>query len=445
MANLACVGSHSINGVAALHTELVKSIVFPELYSLFPERFNNKTNGVTPRRWINQANPVLAGILTKWLNTGDWLTNLDALKDLRAFTENDELHDEWRAMKLGCKQRLAAVIEAKCGVVVSPTALFDVQVKRIHEYKRQQLNALYCIHRYRWIKSLTPGERAGVVPRVSIFGGKAAPGYDMAKRIIRLVHRIAARVNSDPEVGDLYKVVFLPNYNVSLAETIIPASDISQHISTAGMEASGTSNMKFAMNGGSIIGTMDGANIEIAEECGADNLFIFGALTPAVEGLRRERRERPAREYSPALRAVLGDLEAGLYGPLDDVGPLLSTFKWENDFYLVTHDFDDYCRAQSQVDTVYRDKREWTRRSILCTAGMGKFSTDRTIDEYAREIWGLKPARRAEPVSGGWGCAYPVFCFYTPLLSHFTLNTHTLFPPIMAYLFYSLFFRSRMP
>ena len=334
-------------------------------------------------------------------------------------------------MKLHCKERLASVIGEKCGVRVNPAAVFDVQVKRIHEYKRQQLNALYCIHRYKWIKSLSPQERENVVPRVSIFGGKAAPGYDMAKRIIRLVHRIAARVNSDPEVGELFKVVFLPNYNVSLAEVIVPASDISQHISTAGMEASGTSNMKFAMNGGSIIGTMDGANIEIAEECDRENLFIFGALTRDVAALREERRTRPPREYSAALRAVLADVAGGLYGPADDVGPLLNTLRWENDYYLVTHDFDDYCRAQSEVDRCFVDKVEWTRRSILCTAGMGKFSTDRTIDEYARDSGGIKPAPRAAPVreggegrgGEGGGCAgiKPLVC----LLTHAHAHAHT--------------------
>jgi len=404
MANLAVLGSHSVNGVAAIHTDLVKSLVFPEFFALFPERFNNKTNGVTPRRWINQANPLLADILTAWLDTAEWVKNLDLLAGLRAFAEDDALHAEWAAMKTHAKGRLADHIRGALGVAVSTAALFDVQVKRIHEYKRQQLNALYCIHRYRWIKGLSPAEKAHVTPRVTIFGGKAAPGYDMAKRIIRLIHRIADKVNNDPDVGDLFKVVFIPNYNVSLAEVIIPASDISQHISTAGMEASGTSNMKFAMNGGSIIGTMDGANIEIAQEVDRENLFIFGAEAHEVPALRAERRAGgPPREYCAELKAVLADLEAGRFGPLDDVGPLLATLRWENDYYLVSHDFPDYCRAQSAVDAAYLDRREWTRRSIACCAGMGKFSTDRTIAEYASEIWGLKPARRASPVTNNLG------------------------------------------
>ena len=398
MANLAIVGSHSVNGVAAIHTELVKSLVFPDFYAIFPERFNNKTNGVTPRRWINQANPALAAILSKWLDSEAWLKNLDMLAGMRAHCEDNTLHEEWRTMKGACKQRLADHIHKVLGIVVNPKALFDVQVKRIHEYKRQQLNALYLIHRYRTMKAMTPAERAKVVPRVVIFGGKAAPGYDMAKRIIRLIHRIGERVNTDPEIGDLFKVIFIPNYNVSLAEIIVPASDISQHISTAGMEASGTSNMKFAMNGGSIIGTMDGANIEIAQECDRENLFIFGAETPEVLVLREERRTKPAKPYCPELLAVIADIQAGLFGAVEDVTPLLNTLRWENDYYLVSHDFPDYIRAQNHVDQVYRDQRDWTKRSILCTAGMGKFSTDRTIASYATDIWKLKPARRQTPV-----------------------------------------------
>jgi starch phosphorylase len=401
MAHLAIIGSHVVNGVAAIHSELVKSVVFPDFYALFPEKFQNKTNGVTPRRWINQANPGLASIITKWLDSEEWLKNLDMLQGLRAVADHAGLHKEWIAVKTANKARLAAVIEKTTKVKVDPTALFDVQVKRIHEYKRQQLNALYCIHRYRWIKSLAPADRPKLVtPRVVIFGGKAAPGYDMAKRIIRLIHRIGNVVNNDPDVGDLFKVVFIPNYNVSLAEIIVPASDLSQHISTAGMEASGTSNMKFAMNGGLIIGTMDGANIEIAMEIDRENMFIFGAEAHEVPSLRNVRRDPASTPVPvcPELAGVIDDLSAGKFGPLDDVGPLLDTLKWQNDYYLVCHDFPLYLRAQEQVDAVFRIPDEWTRRSILSTAGMGKFSTDRTIDEYAREIWDIVPARRLQPV-----------------------------------------------
>ena len=407
MAHLAVIGSHVVNGVAALHSELVKSDVFPDFYEMFPERFQNKTNGVTSRRWINQANPGLRNLITKWLDSEDWIKDLSQLSNLRPVCDSADLHREWREVKMACKVRLAEVIKRSTGVTVQPTALFDVQVKRIHEYKRQQLNALYCIHRYRWIKSLTPQQRQKlVVPRVTIFGGKAAPGYHQAKRIIKLVHRIGAVVNNDPEIGDLFKVVFIPNYNVSLAELIVPASDLSQHISTAGMEASGTSNMKFAMNGGLIIGTMDGANIEIAHEIGNENMFVFGALTPEVAALRAEFRHGSGvapRQLCAELQAVARDLEAGKFGPREDVDPLLSTLEWGNDYYLVGFDFPDYMRAQADVDRVYADQDEWARRSILSVAGMGKFSTDRTIDEYAREIWQIAPAPRGGPISDSVG------------------------------------------
>ena len=406
MAHLAVVGSHVVNGVAAIHSELVKSDVFPDFYEMFPERFQNKTNGVTSRRWINQANPGLRNLITKWLDSEAWIKNLSNLTGLRAVYDSAELHAEWRAVKTACKARLADVIRRTTKVAVNPAALFDVQVKRIHEYKRQQLNAFYCIHRYRWIKSLSPAARRAVVPRVTIFGGKAAPGYDMAKRIIRLVHKIADVVNNDAEVGDLFKVVFIPNYNVSLAEIIVPASDLSQHISTAGMEASGTSNMKFAMNGGLIIGTMDGANIEIRDEIGAENMFVFGALKDEVNAMRAERRPGSGvapRPLCAELQAVVDDLMAGKFGAVEDVGPLVNTLQWSNDYYLTGPDFLPYLRAQAEVDRVFADPDEWTRRSILSTAGMGKFSTDRTIDEYAREIWGISACPRAIPVADAMG------------------------------------------
>ena len=399
MACLGVVGSHAVNGVAALHTQLLKADVFPEFTRMFPSRFLNETNGVTPRRWLNQCNPGLAALITRWLDTTAWVKDLSLLQGLRALAGDAKLQGEWAAVKAANKARLARVIGAACGVAVSPAALFDVQVKRIHEYKRQQLNALYCIHRYKWIKSLAPAERAKVVPRVTIFGGKAAPAYAMAKRFIRLIHRIGAVVNADPDVGDLFKVVFLPNYNVSLAEIIVPANDLSQHISTAGMEASGTSNMKFAMNGGLIIGTLDGANVEIAQEIERENIFIFGAEAHEVPALRAERASAPPRPYCAELNAVLADLRAGAFGPAEDVGPVLDTLAWTADWYLVSHDFPLYLAAQEEVDACYAEPAEWTRRTILSVAGMGKFSTDRTIDAYAREIWGISPCRRPRPVT----------------------------------------------
>ena len=400
MAHLAVFGSHVINGVAALHSELVKSDVFPDFYQMMPERFQNKTNGVTSRRWINQANPKLRELITKWIGTEEWIKNLSIVSGLRPVADNKELQAEWRAVKTQNKMRLRDIIQKSCGVAVMPTALFDVQVKRIHEYKRQQLNAFYCIYRYNWIKSLSPEARKQVVPRVTIFGGKAAPGYFMAKCIIKLIHKIGNIVNNDPDIGNLFKVVFIPNYNVSLAEVIVPASDLSQHISTAGMEASGTSNMKFAMNGGLIIGTMDGANIEIASEIGNENMFVFGALKDEVTSLRSDRRPGSGVAHRPhcaELQSVIRDLESGKYGPAGDGNPLLDTLKWENDYYLVSDDFKSYLAAQLEVDRVFSDQVEWTRRSILSTAGMGKFSTDRTIDEYAREIWEIQPCPRSSP------------------------------------------------
>lgn len=408
MASLGIVGSHAVNGVAELHTELLKSDVFPHFYQLFPERFQNKTNGVTPRRWMNQCNPGLSSLVTKWLDSDAWLKNLDMLGGLRSVAEHPELQHEWMAVKKANKQRLADYIQAACGVKVSANALFDVQVKRIHEYKRQQMNALYCIHRYRWLKSLPASERSKVLPRVTVFGGKAAPAYEMAKRFIRLIHRIGNVVNNDPDIGDLYKVVFIPNYNVSLAEIICPASDISQHISTAGMEASGTSNMKFALSGGLIIGTMDGANVEIVQETDPELHFIFGALASEVPELRADRRTqkssgRAAPAHCPELQGVIADLSAGKFGPLDDVGPILSTLEYGNDWYLVGHDFPSYLKAQEDVDRVYRQPTEWARRSILTVAGMGKFSTDRTIAEYARDIWRISACRRPRPVTDAMG------------------------------------------
>jgi len=397
MANLAIIGSHAVNGVAAIHSELVKHEVFPEMYELWPERFQNKTNGVTPRRWLNQANPGLSAVITKWLETDEWKKNLDLLCSLRVQADDPALHGEWIAAKQACKKKLAVRVKELLGIDLRLDALFDVQVKRLHEYKRQLLNALYCIHRYQWIKSLTPEEKAHVVPRVVLFGGKAAPGYTQAKKIIKLINSIGDKVNNDPAVGDLFKVIFFPNYSVSNAEIIIPAADLSQHISTAGMEASGTSNMKFAMNGCLIIGTMDGANIEIAEEIDRENMFIFGVEAHEVAGLREAVRTKPCPIVSPEWDAVIASLAAGEYGSPEDVGPILHALEWSNDYYLLRVDFQSYLEAQARVDATFVDTAVWTQKSILSTAGMGKFSTDRTIQEYARDIWGLTPARRPHP------------------------------------------------
>ena len=401
MANLAIVGSHVINGVAAIHSELVKSDVFPCFHDMYPHKFQNKTNGITPRRWLNQANPGLAAVVTRWLDTDAWLKDLPLLCGLRPVADHEQLHAEWSKVKTLNKRRLAELVQTTMGITIRTDALYDIQVKRIHEYKRQLMNALYCIHRYQWIKSLSPEERAKVQPRVTLFGGKAAPGYIQAKRIIKLINNIADKVNNDPDVGDLFKVLFFPNYNVSNAEIIIPASDLSQHISTAGMEASGTSNMKFALNGGLIIGTMDGANIEIAAEIDHECMFIFGAEAHEVAGLRAAQPAVDCPEWS----AVLAALADGQFGTMDVVGPLLDVLRPENDFYLLRVDFPSYLDAQRRVDATYADQKLWVTKSIKSTAGMGKFSTDRTIHQYATEIWGLEPTRRPHPTEEGMGRA----------------------------------------
>jgi len=401
MANLSIIGSHAVNGVAELHSELVKNSVFPEFFMMWPEKFQNKTNGVTPRRWLHNSNPGLSAIITRLLGTDDWLKNLGLLSGLRDFADDVSVQEEWMAIKAANKARLAALVKARLGVEVNPSALFDIQVKRIHEYKRQLMNCLYCIHRYLQLKAMTAEERAATVPRVTLFGGKAAPAYYMAKNVIKLINDVGAVVNNDPDIGDLFKVVFLPNYNVSNAEIIIPASDISQHISTAGMEASGTSNMKFALNGGLVIGTMDGANVEMAAEMGEENMFIFGARVEEVPALRHQTQFGAPRPLGPELAAVFDQLEGGAFGSPERAKTILDTLRRGNDYYLVTRDFKDYLRAQREVDLQYTQRSAWARKSILCTAGMGKFSSDRTIQQYAEEIWGVAAAPRPNPTSKG--------------------------------------------
>ena len=393
MAHLALVASHTVNGVAAIHSELIKTTIFRDFYSLWPEKFQNKTNGVTQRRWLAFCNPPLRALVSRALGTDAWIGEADLLAGLRPHADDPAFRSEWAAVKRAAKERLAAVIAEQCGVRVSPDALFDIQVKRIHEYKRQLLNVLSIIHRYDQLKTMSPEQRKSAVPRVCVIGGKAAPGYDMAKRIIKLVSAVGDKINRDPEIGDLLKLVFIPDYNVSLAEVIIPASELSQHISTAGTEASGTSNMKFALNGGLIIGTMDGANVEIAEEIGAENMFIFGALAADVPRLRRERAS-----YRPDARfvRVCDMIRGGTFGWSDFFAPIIDSITG-GDYYLLGVDFADYLKAQDSVDATYRDVDRWTRMSILSTAGTGKFSSDRTIREYAKDIWRVQPARRPSP------------------------------------------------
>jgi len=398
MASLAIIASHSVNGVAEIHSHLLKTEVFPFFVELFPQKFLNITNGVTPRRWLQQANPELSIVLAAWLRTNQWVINLDLLSKLKPFADNPNLQQQWAVVKIHNKEKLAKYIEDSCGIKIPVDALYDVQVKRIHEYKRQLLNILYVIYRYKSLKAMDRSQHPNIVPRVVFFGGKAAPGYFMAKLIIQLINAVADVINKDRDISDLLKVIFIPNYCVSLAELIIPASELSQHISTAGTEASGTSNMKFAMNGCLIIGTLDGANIEIRDEIGKDNMFIFGAKAHEIEGLRKQMRKGDFKN-DPRFDKVLKSIETGDFGDPEKFALIVNSLRNGNDHYLLAADFPSYVEAQSNVDRVYKNRSDWLRRSILSTAGSGKFSSDRTIQQYAQQIWGIQPCRRPGPVS----------------------------------------------
>ncbi|KAF7851557.1 hypothetical protein BT93_L3648 [Corymbia citriodora subsp. variegata] len=395
MANLCVVCSHAVNGVAEIHSEIVKKEVFHEFFTLWPEKFQNKTNGVTPRRWIRFCNPELSKIITKWIGTEDWILHTDKLIELHKFADNEDLQTHWRAAKRSNKMKVVRFLKEKTGYAVSPDAMFDIQVKRIHEYKRQLLNILGIVYRYKKMKAMNPAERtAKFVPRVCIFGGKAFATYVQAKRIVKFITDVAATINHDPEIGDLLKVVFVPDYNVSVAELLIPASELSQHISTAGMEASGTSNMKFAMNGCVLIGTLDGANVEIRQEVGEDNFFLFGARAHEIAGLRKERVEGKFVP-DPRFEEVKAFVRSGVFGPYN-YDELIGSLEGNEgfgraDYFLVSKDFPSYIDCQEEVDEAYRDQKRWTRMSILNTAGSCKFSSDRTIHEYARDIWNIAP------------------------------------------------------
>ena len=388
MPYLSIVGSHTINGVAELHTELLKTTVFKDFYKLFPERFQNKTNGITPRLWLRNVNPELSKIITAKIGDG-WITELQQLRQLEAFAEDPEFQQSWRSVKRLKKEQLANWLKQNSGISIDPESLFDVQIKRIHEYKRQLLNILHVIYLY---NQMLEHPELPFVSRTFLFGGKAAPGYFMAKLIINLANDVARVVNHDPAMQDRLKVVFVPNYNVSVAEKMIPATDISQHISTAGTEASGTGNMKFILNGALILGTMDGANIEIAEEVGAENIFTFGMSSDEVSSLAKSGyNPRVPYQNNPELREVLSMINTGYFNRDKPhlYNDLYNSLVFE-DKYMLLEDFASYVECQQRVIKTWQDPEKWTRMSILNTAASGKFSSDRTIAEYARDIWKLK-------------------------------------------------------
>lgn len=390
MGDLAFATSHKVNGVSALHTDLVRKDLFPVHDELHPGRIINVTNGVTPRRWLKLANPALASLITETIGSG-WETDLERLQELEPHADDPAFLEAFGAAKATAKESFTAWLAEDQGVELPVDALFDVQVKRLHEYKRQLLNILWTISRWQQIKQ---NPSAGWVPRVKIFGGKAAPSYHTAKDIIRLINDVAATINNDPDTRDLLQVVYPPNYGVSMAEKLIPASDLSEQISTAGMEASGTGNMKFGLNGALTIGTLDGANVEIREQVGADNFFLFGLTTAEVAERRQEPdHARTAIEASQPLQDVLQAIAEGTFSPDEQhrYGGLLDLV-WNSDWFLVASDFDSYAAAQEDVDELYRQPEQWQRKAVLNVARMGFFSSDRSIRQYMEEIWGIPPA-----------------------------------------------------
>ncbi|KAK5674969.1 Non-essential glycogen phosphorylase [Elasticomyces elasticus] len=391
MAYLAVIGSHKVNGVAELHSDLVRTTIFKDFVRIYgPDKFTNVTNGITPRRWLHQANPRLSALIASKLGGHEFLRDLNLLHKIEAYVDDKEFRKEFQAIKFANKKRLADYTKEVQGITVDPHSLFDIQVKRIHEYKRQQLNIFGVIHRYLELKEMSPENRKKVQPRVSFFGGKAAPGYWMAKMVIHLINQVGKVVNNDKDIGDLLKVVFLEDYNVSKAEIITPASDISEHISTAGTEASGTSNMKFVLNGGLIIGTCDGANIEITREVGEDNIFLFGNLSEDVDDLRHHHFYGDF-QLDPSLKRVFDTIRSGTFGDSGPFTGLVDSIVDHGDYYLVSDDFKSYIDTQKLIDEAYKDQEAWLTKTITAVSRMGFFSSDRCIDEYAEMIWNVEP------------------------------------------------------
>nr|WP_160861089.1 glycogen/starch/alpha-glucan phosphorylase [Shinella kummerowiae] len=385
MGNLAFVGSHSINGVSALHTELMKETVFADLHKLYPDRINNKTNGITPRRWLMQCNPGLFNLIREAIGDA-FMDDAEQLKALDAFADKKDFQERFAAIKRENKNRLANLVGSRMGVRIDPAAMFDIQIKRIHEYKRQLLNIIEAVALYDQIRS---HPELDWVPRVKLFAGKAAPSYHNAKLIIKLANDVARVINNDPSVRGLLKVVFVPNYNVSLAEIMVPAADLSEQISTAGMEASGTGNMKFALNGALTIGTLDGANVEMRDHVGEENIVIFGMTAEEVAKVRAEgHNPRAIIEQSKELSQALAAISSGVFSP-DDRNRFTGLIDgiYNHDWFMVAADFDAYSKAQRDVDAIWTDKTSWYSKTIRNTARMGWFSSDRTIRQYAKEIW----------------------------------------------------------